>query len=193
MKLFILRLIILCFLSQSSFGQTKSLQSVRNELLCNVFNYRQADSATVAFLRANFPYLAEPVPPGGSILPPFGSNYPREVISMRFRRHPFFDFNIREGRVEFEAVVMSAHEKYERSADLWLIFDREADAEAAFQIISDTLSTAAKKKKMNSADSGQKAAEFSETARDNDWQVKLILKRDDGKGYYTICLTDADD
>jgi hypothetical protein len=193
MKLFFLRPIILCFLFQFSFGQTKSLQSVRNELLCNVFDYKQADSATVAFLRANFPYLAKPVPQGGLILPPFGSNYPSEVISMRFRRHPFFDFNIREGRVDFETVVTPAHEEYERRADLWLIFDREADAQAAFQIISDTLSAAAKKKKMNNADNGQKTAEFSETVRDNDWQVKLILKRDDGKGYYTICLTDADD
>jgi hypothetical protein len=193
MKHLFFTLFIISFVSHNSWGQKENLQDIRNKLLCNVFDYQHADMATNRFLRANFPYLTQQPPAGGWAMPPVGTNSKKEIVSMKFRQHPFFNFNLKEGRVDFHAVIMSANNKFETGADLWLIFDNEKEANTAFKVLTDTLTSVSKEKKITNGNS-QMTAAFSGNGKNNStFQVKLILKKDDTTGDYTICLPDNDD
>src|ERR1700731_4635699 len=100
MKHLFFTIVILSFVSYNSWGQKEDLHDLKNKLLCNVFDYQHADSATNRFLRANFPYLTEQPPAGGWVLPPVGINSKKEIVSMKFQQHPFFNVNSREGRID---------------------------------------------------------------------------------------------
>ena len=183
-------IIVLSCISHHASGQKENLQNAKNKLLCNVYDYQHADSATVSFLRANYPYLAAPKPQGGVFLPPIGTNSTRETVSMRFRRHPFFAFTLKEGRVDFHG-VNSAGEKFETGADLWLIFDNEQDAKVAFQVLSDTLASVSKDKKITT-DNDQTTADFTgDGIFRSPFRVKLILKKE-ATGDFTIFLPTPD-
>ena len=186
MKELFLALTILCSTWQLSWGQKENLQDVRNKLLCNVYDYQHADTATVSFLRANFPYLAKPVPEGGLFMPPIGTNSTREIVSMRFERHPLFHFKMKEGRIDFHEVT-TAGEKFETGADLWLIFENETDAHAAFSLISDSLARVSKDHKPSN-DTDQMMEVFTGDGKyRSPYTVKMILKKDPA-GNFAIYL-----
>lgn len=122
-----------CFLFTSSVAlcQSESFEDVSNILLCNAYRYEKADSATLAFLKINFPYLAKPQPQGGLSMPPIGSNSKEYIISLKFKQHPFFTFKMKEGSLNFHTVE-SAGSVFERGADLVLTFENSTDVKKAF-------------------------------------------------------------
>jgi hypothetical protein len=191
MKHLFFTMLTLFSVSHNSSAQTETLLDVRNKLLCNVYDYQHADSTTNRFLRANFPYLTKPTPKGGLFLPPIGVNSKREIISMKFQQHPFFNFNLKEGRIDFHAVIDPNTEKFETGADLWLIFENEIDANAAFKVLTDTLTSVSKQKKTTN-DNGQVTTLFSGSGKNNSaFTVKLILKKDE-TGDFAIYLPSND-
>lgn len=192
MKHLFLTISILFLISFHSQAQTQNLQGIRNRLFCNVYDYQHADRTTNRFLRANFPYLTEPRQPGGLSMPPVGVNSKRQIISMKFQEHPFFHFKLKEGRVDFHAIIMSPTQKFENGAELWLVFENENDANAAFKMLTDTLASASNDKK-TTTDNGQTTAVFTGKGNDNSaYIVKLILKKDEA-GDYAIFLPDYGD
>ena len=190
MKHFFFAVFLLSFVPQISKGQKPNLQDVKNVLLCNVYAYPHADRATSRFLRANFPYLDEPRPPGGWSMPPIGINSTKKIVSMKFQQHPFFQFDLKEGRVDFHEVI-SAGEKFETGADLWLIFANEKDANAAFKVLTDTLASVSNDKKITN-ESGQTTAFFSGAGNFRKvFTVNLILEKME-TGDFAIYLPDND-
>jgi len=185
-------LFVISVLPLVSLAQKENLQDIRNKLLCNVYDYQHADRATNRFLRANFPYLTQDPPAGGWSSPPIGVNSKREIVSMKFQQHPFFNFNLKEGRVDFHEVISSG-EKFETGTDLWLIFENEKDANTAFKMLTDTLTNVSTGKTVTNSN-GQITAVFSGNGKNNSTlQVKLILKKDETTGDFAIRLPANDD
>jgi hypothetical protein len=144
MKNILLHLFILLALSNQSLGQKESFEDISNNLLCNAYNYQEVDSATLAFLKQHFPYLAKRRLDAEISKPPIGKNSRHYITTMTFKKHPFFSFRLKESSLNFNTVE-SAGVVFETGAYVILVFENEKDASKAFEeltnrykIVSDT-------------------------------------------------------
>ncbi len=137
MKIF--KLLVLIFVSTSTFGQTNSLKSLTYALFCNAYTYEKADTATLRFLKNNFPYLARDKRKFPLVMSPFSENAIKSTVVMKFKRHPFFNFKIKEGQLNFNTMADTNIEPFVTSIELWLTFPDEKEANKSFIILADKL------------------------------------------------------
>lgn len=135
MKNHILSFIILLTLSFNSFAQKETINDYSNKLLCNAYVYGKTDTATLNFLQNHFSYLTRPKPEDGYLTPPEGTNSTHSITTMTFKKHPFFNFPITSGHLDFFTVDGFI----EKGAELWLVFDNDEDADNTFSQISSAL------------------------------------------------------
>jgi hypothetical protein len=160
LKKFLSTLVLLIILAIYSFGQKESFEEVSDKLFLNVYAYGKTDSTTFEFLKKNFPYLTKKKPEAGWSMPPIGIDAKQYIKTYNtFKKHPFFEFKLKEGHLDFFAVESSDGFIYETGAGLWLIFENEADANFAFTKLVDIFSNLSQQKVI-SEDKGQKTGRF---------------------------------
>src|SRR4051812_11972066 len=101
-----LNLVFLIFITTllSCTGQNKMFKELSNKLELNAFVYGKTDSATFEFLKIYIPYLTKEPPKGISFTPPISEGAQHSMHSIIFTKHPYFDFKISEGRLDFLTV-----------------------------------------------------------------------------------------
>jgi hypothetical protein len=81
---------------------------------------------------------------------------------MEFRKHPFFNFNITHGRLDFETIETPGQEKFETGAELFLFFNNEQSADSAFNQLIELYKAASAKQNISINDI-QKTGKFHGT------------------------------
>jgi len=165
MKQYTLAVITFLLLSLNSLGQKENIEDINNKLFLNAYVHEKADSMTLSFLKDNFPYLLKKRPVD-IVLPPIGIDAERSITSLKFKKHPFFDFHIKGGQLDFETIKEPGEPKFETGAELWLLFDNETDANKAFDQLIEIYKNVSTTQDINDRN-GHKFAKFSAMGRDN--------------------------
>ena len=155
-------------------SQSEDINDISNRLLCNAYVYKKADKATLNFIKKNFPYLAKEPPPGGWVMPPIGRNSNTYVISMKFKHHPFFDFKLKEGSLNFHAVE-SGGDVFETGADVLLAFSDSSDANAAFEELVHLYKSVSQKNELTRSDD-EETATFSGIGQNRSYEKAELIK-----------------
>ena len=129
--------LILTFLMTCSFGQSETFLDLSNKLYCYAYDYKKADTATYNFLKANFPYLTQPTPEGGWVGAPITVDATFSTTTLKFEKHPFFQYNLKSGQLDFETVNEPGARKTEQGAKLTLVFKNENEASVAYKELVD--------------------------------------------------------
>ena len=185
MKNHILSFLLLSMISFNSFGQKENINDYSNKLLCNAYVYGKTDAATVEFLQAHFPYLARQKPENGYLTPPEGDNAKHSLTTMTFKQHPFFNFKMKSGSIDFFTVDDGGGLVFEKGAQLWLNFDTEGDANYVFAKLVDSLQKLSYQKTLTTQN-GQSVILFSGYANDLIFKPSISLIKDPANHIYKI-------
>ena len=176
-----LNLVFLIFITtfSSCVGQNKMFKELSNKLELNAFVYSKTDAATFEFLKIYIPYLTKKLPKGISFTPPVGLNAQRSMHSIIFKKHPYFDFKISEGRLDFLTVEVDGGTIVITDTKLWLIFDNRNDAEITFKKLTDLFSPLSEQINISEAN-GRKIAKFvGKKPADEFDRAKIMLTTDE--------------
>jgi hypothetical protein len=172
------------FLSFNSFAQKENIHDFSNKLLCNAYVYGKTDPATFGFLKIHFPYLTKPKPQGIIFTPPIALNTKSSIVSMNFTKHPFFNFKIKSGHLDFLAKDDDGS-IFETGAYLWLIFDNENDANITFTQLIDSFQNYSNHESIIKKN-GQKIASFTGKANNYTYKPQLTLLKDSANNAYEL-------
>lgn len=168
---------------QASFGQDTKMEILNNKLLCNVFTYGKADSTTNQFLKKHFPHLTGKKPVGIVFTPPRLAGAKNGTLPMKFLKHPFFDFNIVSGQVNFQTIKNPGEPAFEVGADLYLFFANFQSADSAFNHLSELYKQVTTKQNI-SIHKDYKTGKFINTQAENNVSTAIIkLSKNGTKGY----------
>jgi hypothetical protein len=187
MKKHILTLSLILFV-KFLLGQDTKLEILNQEMLCNVFSYGKADSATTKFLNKHFPYLTGKRPTGIVFTPPISKTSKKGVLAMKFKKHPYFDFNIIGGQVNFKTIKNQGVPIFEVGAELHLYFADYQSADSAFKYICELYKEVTPNQDITIHDA-VKTGEFGiAQSQDNDKIIFLELSKNGDIGYKIIFL-----
>ncbi|HTC01076.1 MAG TPA: hypothetical protein VK705_10375 [Ferruginibacter sp.] len=181
MKNYILSFLLLSMISFNSFAQKENINDFSNKLLCNAYVYGKTDTATFNFLQDHFPYLTRPKPEDGLITPPEGTNSKHSIVSMTFKKHPFFDFKFKEAHLDFFTVDGI----FEKGAQLSLIFDNEGDEDYVFSQLSNSLQNLSYQKTVTNKP-GEQSIIYTAYINGSIYKPELDLLKDDANKSYKI-------
>lgn len=134
----------------------QSLDDAANKLFFDVFR-SNPDTVIRPFLRNYVPSLLDNSKP-----PSATANAVREVHTFIFSKHPFFNFNISSGKVEFYCLHTPGSSTVQvYDVKLWLEFDSQQIGEMAYNQLVATFDPISSMKKFSSANGAIKA-EFSD-------------------------------
>jgi len=184
MKQFLFTLLIAFLIPFTLIGQKETLEDLNNKLFCNAYVYGKTDSLTLKFLEQNFPYLTKEKPNGGRSMPPIGPDAKESIVSLKFKKHPFFNFLIKDGRLDFTTIEIPGAPKFETGAELWLFFDKAEDANTAFEELVSLYKNVSTTKEITEIN-GQRMGKFVE-ASSNNATHKAILTLSKENNSYTI-------
>ena len=163
-------------------AQQNKIQDITDKLFCHVYAYEKADSSTKEFLKKNFPYLTQKPPKEGWIMPPIGSNSQKFIISMKFTKHPFFDFRIDEGRLDFNA-VKTGTEVFEDGVTLILLCKTFKDGLATYNDIINLYKKVSDDKKIIEGNDQNIARFWGKTAYKSTAKAEIVFLKGDTKNY----------
>jgi hypothetical protein len=175
-------------LANSSFAQKSKMRELSNQVLCNVYNFEKADSLTIKFLKDSLPYLTRKRPDGQIVMPPIGIDAIRSVVTMKFQKHPFFDFNITEGILNFATVQSPGESRFATDAQLYLFFTTEQSADSAFNQLIKLYKSVSDKQDISDID-GQKVGKINEVGADRFSAKAFIKLSKDNSSSYKIYFT----
>lgn len=179
---------IICFfliLINISFAQKSKMWDLNDQVLCNIYAYDKADSATKNFLNDNFPYLTKKQPAGQTIMAPIGIDAIYTVVKMKFQKHPFFDFNITEGILNFQTVGSPGEPKSIYDVDLILLFKTEQSADSAFNQLTDLYKSVSAQQNISILNN-KKTAKFTGESIDYFFPKTSISLSKENEGIYKI-------
>ena len=178
----------ICFfliLINSSFAQRNKMWELNDQVLCNVYDYSKADSATKSFLKENFPYLTQKKPEGQTVMAPIGIDAIYSLVKMKFQKHPFFNFNIAEGVLNFQTVGSPGEPKSVDGVDLFLFFKTEQSADSAFSQLIDLYKSVSIKQNISSQNN-KKIGKFIGEPVDSFSPKAIISLSKEDEGIYKI-------
>jgi len=181
MKKHLFPLLLLSMISLSSFAQKETINDYSNKLLCNAYAYEKADTATFNFLQNHFSYLTRPKPEDGYLTPPEGTSSTHSITTMSFKKHPFFDFKLKEGRIEFFTV----DGMFEKGAQLWLVFNNDGDEDYAISQIANSLGNLSYQKNITTKGT-QETILYTAYVNGVVYKPELVITKDDINNTYTI-------
>lgn len=189
MKPFTIIICLFLLVNLDTFGQKQNLPDLNDRLFCYAYSYGQADSLTTEFLKVNFPYLTRRRPQGQLISPPIGRDAKKTITSMEFTKHPFFDFNINHGRLDFETIETPGQPKFETGADLYLFFDNKQSADSAFDQLIKLYRKVSVKENITINDTLKTAKFLGEKLEYYTPKALIKLSKDDDSNSYQIFFT----
>ena len=173
----VLAIIVTTF--SSCAGQNKMFKELSNKLELNAFAYGKTDSATFEFLKIYIPYLTKEPPKGISFTPPISEGAQHSMHSIIFKKHPYFDFKISEGRLDFLTVEVEGGGVVIIDTKLWLMFNNKSDAEIAFKTLTQLFNPISEQKNISESN-GRKIAKFvGKKPADEFDKAKIILTTDE--------------
>jgi|GEM_PF-3193768 hypothetical protein len=185
MKKYIFACSLLSIVSFASFAQKETVNDFSNKLLCNAYVYGKTDTATFRFLQTNFPYLTRPKPENGFLTPPESVDAKHIITTLTFKKHPFFNFKMKEGHLDFFTVDDGGGIIFEKGAQLQLIFDNSGDADYVFGQLSDSLQRLCYQKTVT-PNGVQKTIFYTAYANGSVYKPELALTIDDNNKIYKI-------
>jgi hypothetical protein len=166
-------------------AQNEDFQELTSKLFCNVYVYGKSDSATTEFLNMHFPYLLKKREQGVQYGIPIGKNTKESITSMYFKKHPFFDFKIKEGRLDLATLETAGH-IYDNGTELWLFFENKKDADSVYDKLIKIYKKISSENKLAEL-TDRKVAKFSAKLSDNSIKKAiLVLMKDTGTNNYKI-------
>lgn len=175
----------LLILGNIALAQKSKMQELNDQVLCNVYEYDKADSATKKFLKENFPYLTKKKPAGQIVMAPIGINAVYTTVKMKFQKHPFFNFDITEGILNFQTVASPGEPKSIESVKLFLFFKTKQSADSAFNQLVDLYKPVSSKQNINSLN-GKKTGKFIGDAVNDFFPKAIFSLSEENEGIYKI-------
>ena len=163
-------------------AQQKKIEGITSELFCHVYSYEKANSSTKEFLKKTFPYLTQKPPKGGWVMPPIGRNSQKFIISMKFTKHPFFDFRIDEGRLDFNAVKTET-EVFETGVTLNMLCKTFKNGLATYNDIINLYKKVSDNKEIIEGNDQNIARFWGKTAYKTTEKVEIVFLKGDTTNY----------
>ena len=174
-------LLLIVIGSLSCVGQTNKFEELVDKIFFKIMSY-QSDSTTLKFIKKFVPQLAtKPKPGGWTVYPPNMDTTPRYLVlhSLYFTKHPYLDFNFREGRLDIFTQERFAKLAGLYDIDIWLMFDKIEDANLAFDKLTKLFGSASTTKNIFQGKSKTIASFEDSTSRRFPNSIQFVLTQDE--------------